>query len=423
MLRRRHSRFVLIFVLSLFALLLPSFLPAQAAAAAGRQNHYPIVLVHGFAGFGRDELLGFKYWGGLIDLQEDLRAHGYETYTAAVGPFSSNWDRAVELYTQIVGGRVDYGAAHAAEHGHERFGRTYPGLYPQWGQIDPATGQPFKIHLIGHSMGGQTIRLLAQLLAEGSAEERAATPPDQLSPLFNGERKPWIASITTISTPHDGTTLATGVDTFLPAAQEMIAFIAAVAGAANCELYDFKLDQWGLKRQPGESFSSYADRVWNSRIWHDTKDISAWDLSPEGARELNGWVKAQPDIYYFSVATEKTYRSWLTGHQIPELTMNPFWMPSSFFMGAYTHSADGMVTIDSGWWQNDGIVNTISMNGPKINSTDQIVPYTGTPQIGKWNYLGLKESYDHTDIIGLTIYYDVRNWYRSLADMLGALPK
>ncbi|TYZ66215.1 hypothetical protein PybrP1_011866, partial [[Pythium] brassicae (nom. inval.)] len=68
-----------------------------APLAVLAQNKYPIVLVHGFSGWGRDELLGLKYWGGIQgDLQEQLKAQGYTVYTAAVGPFSSNWDRACE---------------------------------------------------------------------------------------------------------------------------------------------------------------------------------------------------------------------------------------------------------------------------------------------------------------------------------------
>ncbi len=43
-----------------------------------------------------------------------------------------------------------------------------------------------KINLFGHSFGGVTVRLLAHLMAEGSQEERDATPPDELSPLFKG---------------------------------------------------------------------------------------------------------------------------------------------------------------------------------------------------------------------------------------------
>ena len=41
--------------------------------------------------------------------------------------FGSNYDRAVELYYYIKGGTVDYGAAHAAKYGHDRYGKTYAG--------------------------------------------------------------------------------------------------------------------------------------------------------------------------------------------------------------------------------------------------------------------------------------------------------
>jgi len=44
------------------AMLALVLLGAWPAAQAG--NSDPVVLVHGFAGFGRTELLGYKYWGG-----------------------------------------------------------------------------------------------------------------------------------------------------------------------------------------------------------------------------------------------------------------------------------------------------------------------------------------------------------------------
>lgn len=82
-------------------------------------------------GWGREELLGFKYWGGLEDLQDTLNRAGYRTYTGVAGPLASNWDRACELYAYLKGGTVDYGQTHAAAHGHERYGRHFPGLYPE----------------------------------------------------------------------------------------------------------------------------------------------------------------------------------------------------------------------------------------------------------------------------------------------------
>ena len=71
------------------------------------RNTHPIVLVGGFSVWGREEIFGLKYWGGTRDLQEDLRAEGFPVLTAAPGPFSSNWDRACEVYAILKGGRVD----------------------------------------------------------------------------------------------------------------------------------------------------------------------------------------------------------------------------------------------------------------------------------------------------------------------------
>jgi triacylglycerol lipase len=74
------------------------------------------------------------------------------------------------------------------------------------------------------------------------------------------------------------------------------------------------------------------------------------------------------------------------------------------------------------WWPNDGVVNTISMDGPKLASTDAIVNIGPQPVPGVWNYMGLMDSYDHAAIIGIGTFRDVRDWYRSLAERLAALP-
>ncbi|WP_240903765.1 esterase/lipase family protein [Chengkuizengella sediminis] len=383
-----------------------------------RVNHDPIILVHGLVGWGRDEFLGFRYWGGLVDIEEDLKDYGYETYTAAVGPFSSNWDRACELYAQIKGGTVDYGEAHSAQHGHEQYGRTFTGFLPEWGEINPDTGIQNKVHLVGHSLGGQTIRVLIQLLEEGDMQERELTDPDQLSPLFNNGQTSWINSVLTISSPHDGTTTTRFIDGFFPMTKDFIALAASLSGKKDNIFYDFKLDQWGLKRAPGESWESYAERVYNSSIWDDTKDTAEWDVSPEGASELNSWVLAQPDTYYFSVSSEQTYPSIWTGYHKPELFMNPIFYLTGGFLGKYTES--GEFDIDSDWWKNDGVVNTNSMDGPTLDSSDEIINYNGVPEKGKWNYLGEFTSTDHIDVIGIG-FYEVRDWYRSIADLLGSL--
>ncbi|SDW98328.1 triacylglycerol lipase [Marininema mesophilum] len=390
-----------------------------------KKNNEPIIMVHGLGGF--DELYGFQYWGGLFDIKKDLQKQGYQVYAADIGTFSSNWDRAVELYAQIKGGRADYGAAHAEKYGHARYGRSYPGLYPEWGEINQKTGKVNKVHLIGHSMGGQTVRTLVQLLEQGDKNvsasiggEKAYTKDSSLSSLFNGQRKSWVSSVLTISSPHDGSTLTRKVGSITGSyAQQMIGAFAAAAGNREVLDYDFKMDQWGLKREPGESFESYMKRVSESSIWKKSKDTSEWELNPSGARELNSWVKTQPDVYYFSVGTEQTYKDPITGHEVPEVLMNPVLYPTSLYIGKHEEEFDGIV-VNSQWFKNDGLANTNSMDGPSLGSTDEILPYKDKPQIGKWNFLGDMNSYDHMDIIGWGIR-DMRPWYRDTAAFLSSL--
>lgn len=101
--------------------------------------------------------------------------------------------------------------------------------------------------------------------------------------------------------------------------------------------------------------------------------------------------------------------------------MNPAFYYPSIFIGKYTRHTDEVV-IDRSWWKNDGIVSTKTMDGPELGSSDEIHPYQGHPQAGKWNYLGTMKSYDHLDIIGLGVR-DMRSWYRDLATLLGSLPE
>jgi triacylglycerol lipase len=409
---------LLLLTVSLLLACSGSFATLETPRPARRANDYPIILVHGLLGFGRDELFGFKYWGGFADLEEELRKAGYETYTAAVGPVSSGWDRACELYACIKGGGVDYGVAHSMEFGHDRYGRTYPGLYPEWGEVDPATGKVRKAHIIGHSLGGPTGRALIQLLEQG-----APVPGQGDHPLFRGG-KSWVCSLTTISSPHDGTTLAYRYDWNQSLIKPAFTFLISISSSSPDLYYDFKLDQWGLCRSPGEDFSSYRDRVVHSDIWVRSKDTAYWDGCPEGAMELNGWVRAQPSVYYFSWATEATYLDPLSGTQVPEIGVPGHMASIARFIGSYSRKDETDLPIDSSWWQNDGIVNTNSMDGPTLGSTDRIQQFSGTPVAGQWNYMGLLESVDHLDIIGIpTADDDLKHWYLSLADLLASLPE
>ena len=97
------------------------------------QNDYPIVLVHGFMGWGPDEMGSYNYWGGKYEMVQEFEKKGHKILVSNVGPVSSNWDRAVELYYQIKGGQVDYGKGHSNTYGIVRKpkNKRYKGLYPE----------------------------------------------------------------------------------------------------------------------------------------------------------------------------------------------------------------------------------------------------------------------------------------------------
>lgn len=406
----------------LFVSIIPVVKPSANTTVNTAGNKYPIVLVHGLAGWGRDEALGIKYWGGVKDLEKILRNKGYNILTATVGPVSSNWDRSVELYYYLKGGTVDYGAAHAAEHGHSRYGKTFEGIYPNWDENNP-------VHLVGHSMGGLTVRGVTDLLKDGSAKERAyhEEHPEagEVSDLFKGGQD-LVHSVTSMATPHDGTTFADDDSAMAQFIKELVLEAARLAGkGTDAFVYDFKLDQWGLRRNAGESFTSYMNRIMNSKIW-DSKDISLTDLSTKGALENNKWIDTHKDIYYFSYSAQSSKKKLFSGHHIPETLTNPIFYLSSLYIGKFTRNAGPAgPKIDSSWWPNDGIVNTRSSISP---GGQPVVTYNGSnPQMGVWNAYPTVQNWDHADYMGLNALnygtrYDPTVFLTDLAKNLSSLP-
>src|SRR5512138_1769814 len=97
-------------------------------------NNDPVVLVHGLLGYGPKELGPFNYWGSAFKVPCPL-----PRFEASVGPLSSAHDRACELAAQIKGAQVDYGADHARDAGHARFGDDFTGqgFVPAWSASHP----------------------------------------------------------------------------------------------------------------------------------------------------------------------------------------------------------------------------------------------------------------------------------------------
>lgn len=379
-----------------------------APAAASAANNHPVILVHGFLGFGPEEFQhsGFNYWGGYGDIASQMQIYRgpRAVFAAAVGPVSSNWDRAADLYAQIKGGCVDYGKAHVRDHGLPGQVQKPPGkcwaanprdnpqnyplaLYPAWDAEHP-------IHLIGHSMGGTTIRALVELLEHGSDQDQGD------GDLFKGGKVGWIRSVTTISAPHNGTTLSDAVLAVLP--------------TLHAPLRDLL-----------------------------THKAAQWELAPDGARQFNAWARTSPHIYYFSVGTVATEGgSWCcngtdrviapvqtTLFQYARADMIPYFksfagewiVPSALQrgMGSYTVNAAGRQRVDSDWFSNDGVVNTISMRAPGGHPSRD---YDGSAVRGSWNFLGNYKGYDHFDILNWPNNGPSANkLYEQISDIIFAL--
>jgi triacylglycerol esterase/lipase EstA (alpha/beta hydrolase family) len=120
----KKTRRLLCLLLTVVLALSLCAIPVSAADDQARSDD-PVVFVHGLMGWGERAGLNsvLPYWGMTTgSLTAYLNSLGYETYSATVGPISSAWDRACELYAQLTGTTVDYGAAHSAAHDHARRG-------------------------------------------------------------------------------------------------------------------------------------------------------------------------------------------------------------------------------------------------------------------------------------------------------------
>ncbi len=384
-------------------------------------NKYPMIFVHGYNGWGSNEDIdrAIPYWGATTgDLMKYLRSEGYECYSASVGPISSAWDRACELYAQLTGTRVDYGQVHSKEHNHKRYGRTYTEpLFEGWSSTK-------KIHLIGHSFGGTTVRMLTYLMTYGCSEEVKGTSGN-VSPLFTGGKENNIESVTTICTPHNSaSTYRFTQDLKIYEPVEILSAIyVAVMGRSplNGNLVDFHLEQFGITNTP-DTFDSDTFVKSLVNFINNSDDGCMYDLTPEGMAKINGMIKISPHIYYYSYAFDTTETGKITGLTWPIITTNPIIAPISYWIGhhrTFTDETTGQV-YDEKWHANDALCNTESETYP---FTEAHRDYDGKQVSGVWNVMPVQRG-DHGTAIGLLAdRKTTRKFYLNLAQMLTKLEK
>ncbi len=325
------------------------------------QTNYKYVWVHGLMGWGSYDFYYdiFPYWGVLNgDLMKELNKVGYDCYAASVAGTSSAWDRACELYAQLTGTVVDYGAAHSARCGHERYGKDFTGkaLIDEWDSTN-------KINILGHSFGGATVRLFASLMAVGSEEEMNASPND-VSPFFTGGKADWIYSVTSLAAPHNGTSA-----------------------------YDSK----------------------------DTNvDSAAYDMYIDNALELNKTIVTSEDTYYFSIACSATDKQADGTYTSDDKIMEKMFRSSANEIGRYTGFTEGGFEIDETWLENDGLVNTVSALAPSSAPSKEF--NASNVEKGIWNIMPVYRGDHMSLQGGFSkVNSDVFGYYANYLDMINRL--
>eukprot|EP01134_Creolimax_fragrantissima_P003723 CFRG3723T1 len=325
-------------------------------------RHAPVVLVHGFLGWGED-----MYWSEGMN-------HHKKVIVAECGPVSSLHDRACELFYQLVGGRVDYGAEHSTTHGHSRYGRMFDTpAYPDWSSENP-------VHIVGHSAGGNTARVLQQYLHEKVFETHQHTGAD------------WVRSLTTISSPHNGSPLAHTLGHVIGEPGVVSLFSVGWFATKLSHIYDVMDIPWVKKFAPDlhidhwigdhksnmswwERASILGKTLWKSPMFQDSVDNATYDMTPRSARDWNQRLaNTFPCTYYFSfTASSTTQPSW-SRHHYPSVAS--LLIPFAVLLGRSEYNEEDLLemygrntTIDdlsTAMRPNDGAVPLLSQAHPHI---------------------------------------------------------
>ena len=367
---------------------------------------YPKVFIHGLGGWGESDgietRLHYHYWGFGTedrDLPAHLRAQGIEAYFPSLGPFTSAWDRACELWAYLFGGTVDFGKSHSARYGHKRYGRTYPGVMKDLG----TKGTHEKIDLIGHSFGGPTAIVFADLLYNGSEEERACTPAGSLSPLFAGGHD-YVRCLATLSGANNGTTFA---DFFGEKGMKLLSGTvytvnALAAPTPLMDLLDFHTDQWDIMGESvyyKYSLPSLRQRLHGvKRLVNNHLDNVGYELQAEYAAEINRTLKICPDTYYFAWRACRTHDDG-RGRQVPNRDMRRILKLWSTVIGRYRPEKLQKLGFDETWLPSDGIVNVKCLGAPFGLGSRDLAPGEAVVS-GVWYHMPIEDKH-HMSWVGI----------------------
>ena len=151
-----------------------------------------------------------------------------------------------------------------------------------------------------------------------------------------------VSSITTLGTPHNGTHASDKIGN--EAIVRQIAFdLGKRLGNKNSRV-DFGLSQWGLKQQPDESYLSYLSRTKTSKLWQ-TKDNALYDLTRDGATDLNRKTSLNPNIVYKTYTGEATHSTLFGKHKADYNLFLPFTVTANLIGKATEKNGEKMMVL------------------------------------------------------------------------------
>lgn len=366
-------------------------IPSYEVDTEAFNTNYTYVYVHGLGGWGDDDIVNdiVPYWGMFGgSLMDYLNARGFDCVASSVNPVASCWDRACELYAQLTGTRTDYGKHHSEQNGHKRYGPDFTGK----ALVDKIDAEN-KINLLGHSFGGATVLQFLDLLADGSAEERKATPASELSELFKGGKSDWVYSVTTLSAPMNGCSAYYIKDEILAdenaTAEETL--VACVVGLLVQPMLD--------GRNP--------------------LDNAGYDMEIDRARSLCDTWETQENVYYFSYACDVTYLDENGQRTFDRGDLEMLFRGSAGRIVKWTGTTPSGYVIDEKWQANDGLVNTYSAIAPH---NAQTTDYDANDvNIGIWNVMPIYHG-DHMSLQGGMLQNNnIRTFYADHLSMINGL--
>lgn len=372
-----------------------------------KKTSYPVILVPGVFGYG-EETLAHKvvpYFGlTSSSYQKAVGDLGIECHTVSFELLSGVWDRACELYAQLLGGTVDYGAAHSAKFGHARYGKTYK---------KPMLQSWDKITFVAHGFGAPVARLFISLLENGSAEERAATPEAELSDLFKGGFYNKVHALVTIAGVNEGITIAEALEGRFSGAKKLL------TKAATC--YDVFLKYKGyvdpyyqksgipVTQHGVSAFITEEDEKKKLKFNEDAidkylrqEDNVFYDIGPWGMTELNKKISISSNVYYFSFTGEVT-NNIMDKATIPSLKAG-ITLPFSVLISTFENYLPEFPIITKRDHDNDGIVNTNS-SMPPINESATAFKNAERCQTGIWYQMPVEDR-NHFSFMGLFVRPD-----------------